>query len=108
MADDLILTALERLDNKQDELIKSQSELYAALQVHISGEQRLIADVSQNKKSIDVIRVDVSKNRQEIEEQTRWRETFDKIVWEIIKPPLKAAGIGVLAIIIIGALVLFK
>ena len=105
----LQMQASKRIEDKIDQLIEKQNETNTALLVHVAAGERDREDIRQNIDEIKTIKLSVSNNTNEIEKLNEWRKAFDKVVWEIIKPPLKAIGVGFLLVIILaGVLVYWK
>jgi len=103
---DMILDSIREIKQNQKVEMEAISGLTLDFARHAEKGEQVVKDVEQNKLSISKIKDDVSRNTNDIEKMHEWRQAFDKVVWEIIKPPLKAIGIGFfLVVIIAGALV---
>ena len=98
--DDKLLKAIEKLSEKQDDYIEQV----------IQGVERtaqLRRDVNENTASIKKISDDVSENKGNIRRIEEWRVALDKVIWEILKPPLKVIGVAFLLIIGIVAVIIY-
>ncbi len=66
-------------------------------------------EVRENKDEIKTMKIDIAKNSFEITTINEWKEALDKIIWEILKPPLKFIGLaGFVIIAVIGGWLVLK
>ena len=65
--------------------------------------------VEENKNAIDKIEREIMNNTADIKSINEWRVALDKIVWEILKPPLKFVGVSFfLVVALVGGWILLK
>ena len=92
----------EKIFDKLDEI----SRQLTAISTHAEYTKK---GVQENKEAIRELKVDVAENTSAIKTIEEWREALDKIVWEVIKPPLKFIGLaGFVVILFVGGWLLLK
>ena len=65
--------------------------------------------VEDNKTAIEAMSVKVDSNTSKITAFNEWKEALDKIIWEILKPPLKFVGLaGFVIVCIVGGWLVFR
>jgi len=65
--------------------------------------------VQDNKDAIEGLKVDIAQNASEINTINEWKKALDKIIWEILKPPLKFIGLaGFVILAVVGGWLVLK
>ena len=86
----------EKIFDKLEEISNKLTEISTHAEYTKKG-------VSENKEAIEELKVDVDKNTSAIRIIEEWKEALDKIIWEILKPPLKFIGLaGFVVLVIVG------
>jgi len=86
----------EKIFDKLEEISNKLTEISTHAEYTKKG-------VSENKEAIEELKEDVDKNTSAIRIIEEWKEALDKIIWEILKPPLKFIGLaGFVVLVIVG------
>jgi len=69
------------------------------LRLFISTFVDYMVEEGERKDDQKTINEQVEKNTKAIDIINEWKKAFDKIVWEILKPPLKFVGLSVFVVL---------
>ena len=95
-----------KFQEKMFEKLEGISKQLTQIETHASYTKQ---STEENKAEIKEVKRQVTENTSEIKSFNEWREALDRIIWEILKPPLKFVGLaGFLIICMVGGWLILR